>query len=386
MTVSGRDATTHSAVLTSRGRGAVAVVVVWGPRATEVLRSRFLAASVGWERRPAESLCLGRWGGPEGEEVLVRRKHEHEVEVHCHGGNAAVEALLASLADAGAPPAAAQAWREIRVADPIRRAAEADLSQAPTERTAAILLDQLRGALGEELARLVLRLRQTPDDAQLPTALEELAETASFGLHLVAKRPWRVVLAGPPNVGKSSLLNALAGFSRAIVWDLPGTTRDVVELAAAIDGWPVQLVDMAGLRDGQDPLEVAGIQRAYQQLEKADVVIAVRAAAAPVPENLRNHRTQATWLRVVNKCDLESEPEREPEELRTSALTGRGVGDLWSAIRRAIVPRDPPAGSPVLFRAAHEAAVRAAQAALAAGDALAAARMLEDLSANPSDC
>ena len=119
------------------------------------------------------------------------------------------------------------------------------MADARTERTAAILLDQYHGALGRELEEI----RQANDRGETSLArrrIDDLLARAELGRHLT--RSWSVVLAGRPNVGKSSLLNALAGYDRAIVHPTPGTTRDAVTFATAIDGLPVELCDTAGLR------------------------------------------------------------------------------------------------------------------------------------------
>ena len=100
-----------------------------------------------------------------------------------------------------------------------------------------------------------------------------LLARADLGRHLV--RPWSVVLAGPVNVGKSSLINALAGYGRSIVHHAPGTTRDAVTAATAIDGWPVELCDTAGLRPAATPVERAGIERAQERLAQADLAVLV---------------------------------------------------------------------------------------------------------------
>ena len=114
------------------------------------------------------------------------------------------------------------------------------------------LLDQYHGALESEIEAIRTLLRELqPNIDAAASRLETLLGRASIGLHLV--RPWRVTIAGPPNVGKSSLLNALAGFERAIVFDQPGTTRDVLTVLTAIDGWPIELADTAGWRDSERP-------------------------------------------------------------------------------------------------------------------------------------
>ena len=132
-----------------------------------------------------------------------------------------------------------------RETDPIRAAAIALLADARTERTAAILLDQYNGAWGRALANIRTSL-SAARTASAAAQIQSLLRLEPLAAHLV--QPWRVVVIGPPNVGKSSLTNALLGFQRTIVHDQPGTTRDAVAIQLAIDGWPVELVDTAGLR------------------------------------------------------------------------------------------------------------------------------------------
>ena len=121
-----------------------------------------------------------------------------------------------------------------------------------------------------------------PDPAA--ARLRELVGWTDFGCHL--SEPWQVVILGRPNVGKSSLLNALAGFQRAIVFDEPGTTRDVVSTEIAIDGWPVRLLDTAGIRQGETELERAGIALAREQARSADLRLLVVDASQPLlPED-----------------------------------------------------------------------------------------------------
>src|SRR5690606_34057111 len=137
-----------------------------------------------------------------------------------------------------------------------RRAARQALERATTERVALVLLDQWQGALERQCESILARLRAGEVDVAAQQ-LERLSSTWQVGRWLT--RPARIVLTGPPNVGKSSLVNRLVGYERAIVFDEPGTTRDVVTATTAIDGWPVVLGDTAGIRDATGELEQAGI-------------------------------------------------------------------------------------------------------------------------------
>ena len=171
------------------------------------------------------------------------------MEVHCHGGHAATTAIVADLNSAGI---ITRSWPETLDAGKLEADAFEALAHAPTERTAAILLDQYRGALRAAINR-VIEFINGGHLEQAGSELERILSREPVGQHLVA--PWRVVLAGKPNVGKSSLINRLAGYQRSIVFDQPGTTRDVVTTRTAIDGWPVELADTAGLRSGDDEIE-----------------------------------------------------------------------------------------------------------------------------------
>ncbi|MBW3539752.1 MAG: 50S ribosome-binding GTPase [Planctomycetes bacterium] len=218
---------------------------------------------------------------------------------------------------------------------------------------------------------------------------------AEFGLHLV--RPWRVVLSGRPNVGKSSLINALVGYQRAIVYDQPGTTRDVVTAETALDGWPFEFADTAGLRTGGDELETAGIARARETLARADCRVLVFDASEPIEAD--DLRLLAEWpnaIVVANKCDLA--PSREaslpPAALRLSALTGNGLDSLAREIVRRVVPNPPAAAEPIpvterqidLLRRAHAAAIesRFADAERALSECL-GARQVTDGTTMPAE-
>ena len=145
-----------------------------------------------------------------------------------------------------------------------------------------------------------------------------------------------VVLAGRPNVGKSSLLNRLAGEERAIVTALPGTTRDALREPLQIEGVPIVLVDTAGLHASHDEVERLGMERTRREMERADVVLVVlEAGRMEAPE--QPLPTGATQIRVLNKVDLEPEPRpgRSADGIRVSALTGAGLEALRAAILAA---------------------------------------------------
>ncbi len=263
---------TVAAILTPTGRGAIASIAIDGPQAAAMVAQLFVpAVSRPFIERPQGDIVYGRWSSSN-EDVVACRRNTDRVEIHCHGGVAASRAILDSLVAAGC---IAVSWQDFVARDErdrIRAAARVALAECRTQRSAAILLDQYRGALAHAIREIdsVLEHRQTTAAVQ---SLELLLSRSRLGLHLAS--PWQVVIAGPPNVGKSSLINALVGYERAIVFDQPGTTRDVVTALTAFDGWPVELSDTAGLRESRDPLELAGVAKAQQQLQQADLILLV---------------------------------------------------------------------------------------------------------------
>lgn len=352
-------ATTTVTVLTPPGRGAVAVVQVEGPQALAAVDAALHRA----DGRPLAEFPLGRvvvghWATAAGEEVVVCRRSENAVEVHCHGGAAAVEAVVNRLVDGGCSRVSWQESVHRSGPDPIRAAAEIALAAAPTARTAAILLDQFDGALRHAIDQMVAAAVKS-DWNSVTAALDSLLRHAKLGLHLT--RPWRVVIAGRPNVGKSSLLNALLGFERAIVYDMPGTTRDVVTANTAIDGWPVLLADTAGMREASDSIEAAGVARANAAAADADLVLLVDDLLGGDEIELA---TAALVLRVLNKIDLHpqlSPQDRQRFDACVSATRNEGMRELLAAIGRALVPSPPATGEAVPFTQQQIAALESAR-------------------------
>lgn len=379
----------RASLLTPAGRGAIAVVAATGAAALIAVDAHFRAANrLPLRDQPINRIVFGRWtSAGHHEEVVVCRTGEACVEVHCHGGIAAADRILAALAAGGCQVVP---WSDWIAADEGRLIdAEADvvLAAATTRRTAAILLDQRRGALRTELEAIARELAAaTP--AALEAArrrIETLLARAPIGLH--ATRPWLAAIAGRPNVGKSSLLNALAGYQRAIVYDEPGTTRDVLAVETAVDGWPLRITDAAGLRSTDEPLEAAGVLLAKQQLSRADLAIwvldATTLTVADVANPLAAARRElsaeaeaiadASLLPVVNKTDLVAVPSNDAW-VATSARTGAGIDDLLATISHRLVPSLPAAGAAVPFMERHVKHLRAAGELAARGDAAGASR------------
>jgi tRNA modification GTPase len=344
---------TQVAVLTPAGRGAVATVAVRGPQALAIVQPHFAAAS---QRPltgvPAGRIQFGRFRSASGsqEEIVLLVIGPEEIELHCHGGPAAAEAIVQALVAGGAVAISWQVWIA-QGEDPNRAECRVALAAATTERTCAILLDQYRGALAAELAQIDALLASA-DAGQQGVAhqrLERLLALArTAGSHLTT--PWRIVVAGEPNVGKSSLINALLGYERSIVFHQPGTTRDALSALTAIDGWPVELIDTAGLRPTADPLEAAGIERTRAELAAADRIVLVTDVTAEGRETVPSGA-----ILVGNKADLidvqqcRHWQEQHPGGLLISAKTGAGVQELCRLLASRLVAVAPQSGEAVPF-------------------------------------
>jgi tRNA modification GTPase len=315
---------------------------------------------------------------------------EDVAELHLHGSRGVLGAVMAALSRLG-----------LRLAEPgefTRRAflngkldltqaeAVADLAAAETEAQRRQALRQLDGQLGEiyrgwgeRLLRLLAHLEAAIDfpDEELPPEIE--AEVAEGSRHLAEEierhladghRGERlrdgiaVAIVGPPNAGKSSLLNQLARREAAITSPIAGTTRDVIEVAIDLAGFPVVLADTAGLRDSADVIEQEGLRRALKRAEEAELRLFVFDATRP-----EDAKGAAAWpgpdtLLVANKIDLAAGRDMLPAAaISVSALTGKGLSALISALASRISQTHDVA-APVLTRARHREALETALAAL----------------------
>ena len=329
------------ALLTPRGRGALAVVGLAGAEAC-CLADRCFQPRGGrpLAARADGSVCVGTWRAADhldapGEELVVVRRSAEHLEVHCHGGLAAPEAVLASLEACGAIRQTWQAWIREQGGGKIGQEARIALATAGGPRAARILCRQLTGCLEREIERLA-SLPKGPDRT---AACGRLLRAARVGLRLTD--PWRVVLAGPVNAGKSSLVNALAGHDRSIVSAEPGTTRDLVTTRIVLGGWEIELVDSAGLRLDEaaaSATEWAGVARAVAAAGMADLIVRAEPAeetghaAGPVGDR---------ELRVITKVDLVF-PDwlAPPDAIATSVVEGRGIAELAAAIVARLIPEE----------------------------------------------
>ncbi|HEY7688319.1 MAG TPA: tRNA uridine-5-carboxymethylaminomethyl(34) synthesis GTPase MnmE [Dongiaceae bacterium] len=386
---------------TAPGRAGIAVVRLSGPRAMAALRR--LAGEPPTPRRAVLRSLRHPLTGAELDRALVLAfpapnsfTGEDMAELHLHGGRAAVRAVLEALA-------ACDGLRPAEAGEFTRRAFEhgkldltaaeglADLVNAETEAQRRQALRQLRGELGELYeawrGRLLTALARIeayidfPDEDLPPHLAEQTREVLSAVLaevdrHLQDERRGErlreglsVAILGPPNVGKSSLLNALAGRPAAIVAAQAGTTRDIVEVRLDLGGYPVTVADTAGLREALDEVEIEGVRRAKSAARTADYkILCVDAREYPDVDAQLEPLVNADALFVVNKCDLVAPrvfaPLCDRPALGVSALTGAGIDALLAALTEAVIERAGLAETPSLTRERHRRALEDCRIAL----------------------
>ncbi len=341
---------TIAAIATAPGRGGVAVVRVSGPDAWALARTitgRELADT------DAGRFFRADFAGVDDGLMLVFKAPrsytgEDTIEFQGHGGSVAPRRVLEACLAAGARLArrgefTLRAFLNGRL-DLSAAEAVIDLVDARTDHAADDAFARLNGALKQPFERLYADLLELSsrlehaldfDEGELPASFAERAANAvaqaqaQIQTLLTTAREGRllregalVVLAGAPNAGKSSLLNALLGVKRAIVSAAAGTTRDTIEEALIIDGWALRLTDTAGLRVSSDEIEAEGIERAQALIDRADLVLALDCELPEVASE--------RLLKVHAKCDLA--PDGGYGKLAVSALTGAGLDKLKAAI------------------------------------------------------
>lgn len=417
---------TIAAIATGPGEAGIGIVRVSGPSAFRVGEQVF---------RPKRGAALGQrhshravygWvtdvGGCLIDEALALVMKgprsftgEDVVELHCHGGQVAVRRVLEVTLLAGA-----------RLADPgefSRRAflngrmdlaqAEAviDVIRAKTDRAMSAAVSHLRGEMGEAVRAIRDRLLEITAHLEADIDFPELELEVQTQEQAVEGCRWclgeverllggarqgkilreglRVVLAGRPNVGKSSLLNRLVRENRAIVTAVPGTTRDVIEEWVSIGGLPVQLADTAGIRPTDDPVEQIGVERTLSTLARADLVlVVVDASVGLLPEDLEwiRHVPAATArIGVVNKIDMApgfdtvalSNALTGVPLVRVSAETGAGLAEVEEAIATIAGVHD--ASEDLIVNARQEECLRRARDNLAGAVETLAIRMGSDM-------
>ncbi len=369
------------------GRAAIAVLRLSGPRTGAILDALC-------RRRPAPRRAALR-ALRHRQELLDRAlvlwfpgpgsyTGEDSAELHLHAGQAVVAAVADALVALGARPAepgefTRRAFESGRI-DLLEAEGIADLIDAETQAQRRQAMLQADGALSRLYAGWATRLRAMlahqealidfPDEALPPELDARLAQdtallAAELEAHLASgDRAARirdglfVAISGRPNVGKSSLLNRLAGREAAMVSDIPGTTRDAIEVRLVLAEVPVTLIDTAGLRDSDDPLEAEGVRRARRHAAMADLVLHVACGPDPEPEA---ESISGPGLLVWNKADLHPAP---AGWLGVSARTGQGLDRLERDLADAVSAITGGAGPAPLTRARHRAGIEEALAQL----------------------
>jgi tRNA modification GTPase len=365
---------TITAVSTPPGRVGIGVVRISGPSSLEIASALFLADSPDPILQPNRAY-VGRVmsaGAQLDRAVLTYFKGPHSytgedvVELSCHGSPVILAQVIELTLTAGARAAepgefTLRAFLRRRI-DLAQAQAVRDLIDAQTAYQAKLAMRQLDGALSRRLAPLKQKLIDvivhlessiefveddiTPEtSAGLTHSLREviagLADIAqSFSVGRLVREGFDLAIVGRPNVGKSSVFNRLVGSDRAIVTEIPGTTRDLLRETSSISGIPVRLIDTAGIRPTTDLVESIGIGRTREALADADICVLVLDGSQALTDDDRTLLAEAppeSRIVLLNKCDLPASvefelPESSLEAVRVSALTGQGFDDLISTL------------------------------------------------------
>ena len=352
---------TTCSLLTPSGRGAVAVIALNGSDAEEVLDANFKPANGKlYSAQQSRKIVYGVWKSTSEDLVVYRRPFDTAAnfEVHCHGGNMASRAIISDLESAGIEQISAAKFigrsQNQSVGQSVGASWKSDiliaLSQATTNRTAEILLQQLT-ILPQTIDNIASEIR-AGDFESANKRIESILVWADFGIQLT--QPRAVVFCGQPNVGKSSLVNAIVGFQRAIVNEVAGTTRDVVSQSTAIAGWPIELRDTAGLRESENVIESIGVEKARVEIAAADLRICVFDVSRSWGKNDQELLDSIDpSLVVFNKSDMADESEigiranEIPNAVVTSVESGSGIETLIEQIGIRLASELPDNGQAI---------------------------------------
>ena len=408
------ESDTIAAIATGQVLSAIGIVRISGPETLAVLDRVFTPLSgAPMSLRPDRKLILGRLTAVDGGVLDVclatvsrgpnSYTGEDTAELQCHGSPVVLRHALESLFAAGARQAKAgeftrRAFLNGRM-DLTQAEAVIDLIDAETAKAAENAAAQLDGAVSrktdgiyEDLTAICSHYHAVldyPDEDIEPFALEQYravmasaadklsALLATFRRGDILKNGVRCAILGRPNVGKSSLLNALLGYDRAIVTNIPGTTRDTIEEKAVVGGVLLRLLDTAGLRETEDVVEQLGVERSLAAAESAELVLAVLDGSRPLEEEdesvLAAAKAAPKAILLRNKADMPLLWERE-DVLSISARTGAGLNELEEAVKALFPPEETAAVGEVLTNPRQADAVRRAleyiRAAQEAMDAL----------------
>lgn len=406
-------ADTIAAISTAIGEAAISVLRVSGPRALEIADRVFRGKGSAGDL-PPRAVHLGSVfdmddGGAVIDHALLTIYRgpasytgEDLIEIHCHGGILVTQKVLSLLLHHGARQADAGEFTQRAFLngkmDLTQAEAVMDLIHAHSTLAMRAANEQLEGAIGREAESMREGLIQvlahveacidfpeediSPDTGEaiigriddLLSRAGRLLATSEHGR--ILRSGARTVICGEPNVGKSSLLNLLAGFERAIVSPVAGTTRDTIEEFIQVHGIPLRLVDTAGLRESGDAIEQSGIERTNREVERADLILEVVDGSRALDEARRvtvSETSAARRILVLNKSDIALHPSWSGEPgLPVSCVSGFGVDELRAAIRDLVLHGSQIASEhPIAINARHKSCfervashLKAARAAL----------------------
>ena len=391
------------AISTPPGRGGIGVVRLSGPEARNIA-SRVLSVRAGVEWTPwtAFMATLPDEHGETVDHVVVTyfaapRSHTADdlVEISCHGSPVVLRFCVERAVREGARLAepgefTLRAYLNGRIDLP-RAEAVRDLIESTTLYQARVAAQQIEGSLSrriqplkEQLLELIALLEAGIDFAEddisvappedilrridpIYAAVKRLIRSFAYGK--LVHEGFTLAIVGKPNVGKSSLFNRLLEQDRAIVTEIPGTTRDLVSETASIEGLPVKFVDTAGIRKAEDRVESLGVERSYQAMADADLtLVVIDLSAALGPEDIlivERARERGRFLLVGNKSDLPAEGDLPEHAVAVSAVTGAGIPELRRRIIGAVSPGEMAQEPGFLTSIRHESLLREASDALA---------------------
>jgi tRNA modification GTPase len=404
------DTDTIAAIATASGAAGVGIIRISGPDAF-LVADRLTRAKHPLSQQPGHTLRRATAFDPQLDEPiddgLIATFHaprsftgENVIEFQGHGGTIVLQRVLAAVLASGARAARPGEFSERAFVNGklelSQAEAIADLVSAGTVAAQRAARRQMNGELSFAIQSCTALLQEAlayieatidfPEEVgelnvpvitdllqRSASRIQELLSSSTYGRRL--QEGMTLVLAGRPNVGKSSLLNALSGTDRAIVTPIAGTTRDIVEEPLHISGIPVRAMDTAGLRETEDPVERIGVERARRAVADADVVLVVLDATAdPTPEEIALLSTLETRpaVVVINKNDMRAPDALLPKlpgnipTVSVSAVTGDGLNHLRKTIASLVTNGASEQDSlPLVTSARHEAALRKAEHALA---------------------
>ncbi|MBX7066470.1 MAG: tRNA uridine-5-carboxymethylaminomethyl(34) synthesis GTPase MnmE [Parachlamydiales bacterium] len=375
---------TIAAVATAPGEGAIAVIRISGSRAFEVAGTIFSRSIQNFKTHTAHYGSVLKSDGTALDTVLLlvmkgpnSYTGEDSVEISCHGGQLVTRRVLERIFEAGARPAqpgefSMRAFLNGKI-DLAQAEAVQELIAAKSEMALENAEKQLRGALSERVGQFQKELTDTtaileawvdfPEEGLEFATMEEIIETLERICHSMEKlkatfhdgkmlhEGLSLCLLGSPNVGKSSLMNALLGKDRAIVTEIPGTTRDLLEEDLRLGSLHFKLIDTAGVRKTEEIVEQEGIRRTQAAMKEADLILLVLDASRPLSEqdreliqNAPKEKTIVIW----NKVDL-AKPKEDIPAIAISAKQKMGLDALKEAIHRIIWQKGAPSKEEVLI-------------------------------------